>query len=384
LAGRLGEREADLALRLVPGRVFPALAPRLAAMGVEARLATAALARVRRVEDWSEAWMWAAQRALGNGREAATGGDAVGEAAGKRQAALAFHIAGWPPPDQRTQRALRASSATLFAEALPVLDPAVRRLAVPWRTGRLPALLALPTRADDAPLVVLLNGMTTAKEETIAWTAPFLARGLAVLALDWPGTGEAASGTPATADCLDLLDGVLDLADAEPALDPARMAVVGVSVGGALAVRLGQADGRVAVVVAVTPPYDAPPWLPRLGPLLRRHIADHAGGPDRFDELAAGLSLARPAGRHRPPTLIFGAGRDLIVPPGESLRLAAALGDDATLVWRRGAGHGLFAAIPAWTTEAAAWLAVVLDSESTQVDGTGRQVGESASRQGDG
>lgn len=364
-----GPRGADLALRLVPRRAFAGVAGRLVAMGVEEAVAADALGRVRRLGDWSDAWMVAAQRALGAARTAAKSGSAETEAIEKKQAALAFHAASWPPPDPRTLKTLRASTASLFAEAIAVLDPGIRRLDVPWRTHRLPALLARPASAGQAaPVVVLLNGTTTAKEETIAWASPFLRRGMAVLALDWPGTGEAASLAATAGDCDDILDGVLDTLAGVPGVDAGTIACVGPSLGGALAVRVGAADRTVRAVVAVTPPVDARAWLPLVGPLVHAHLVAHAGGLDRLAELAEAFALPPPIGRNRPPLLVFGAGRDLIVPPLEAVRLAAAFGDDATLVWYPRAAHALFDAIPAWTADAAAWLEAILVPPSTRVD----------------
>lgn len=367
-ARRVGPREAAWAFALARPRVLAAFRPRLAAMGLGPDLVEAALARVRRPGDWSDGWMWAAQRALGDARRAATAGDGLAEAAAKRQAALAFHAASWPPPDPRTLRTLRSSVAVLFADAAAALDPGLQVLAVPWRAASLPALLAKPPAAPaPAPLVVLLNGLTTAKEETIAWTEPFLWRGLAVLAIDWPGTGAATAAGPLD-DPADLLDGAVALARSDPALDAARIAAVGVSLGGALAVRVAARDRRVRAVVAVTPPFDAARWLDRAAPVVRSHIEAHVPVPGSAAALAAEWALAGPAQRVACPSLVFGAGRDLVAPPAEAVRLAAALGDRATLVWRRNAGHALFDRIPAWTTEAAAWLEFVLAADSTRVD----------------
>ena len=366
---RLGPRGADVLLRVAPGRAFAVVSRRLATMGIDEAVAGDVLGRTRRIADWPDAWMVAAQRALGNARIAAKGGNADIAAHEKKQAALAFHAASWPPPDERTLRTLRSSAATLFAEAMSVLDPGIRPLEIPWRATRLPALLAHPPDgARAAPVVVLLNGATTSKEETIAWAGPFLRHGFAVLALDWPGTGIAAAATGPPFDCDDLLDGVLDVLAGEHGLDSRAVACVGASLGGALAIRLGQAERNVRAVVAITPPYDARAWLPRASPLIRDHLTAHAGGADRLDDYAAAFTLSSPAGNHRPPLLVFGAGRDVVVPPAEAVRAAAAFGDDATLLWSPRGAHALFDAIPTWTADAAAWLEVILAPASTRVD----------------
>lgn len=381
---RLPPAAIDLALRLAPERALAPLRPQIAALALPDDVVAAALRRVRRLDDWSVAWTWAAQRFLGDARRAHTAGRAQDEALARRHAAFAYAVAAWLPADEKELRALRSAAADLFARALPTLSPGVVRVAVPWRTMRLPALLVLPPAGvEPAPLAVLLNGLSTSKEETIGWAEPFLWQGIAVLALDWPGTGESVLRTAPTADCVDLGDGLVALA-AEHALDPRRVGLVGLSLGGALAVRIAAADRRIAAVVAVTPPYDARPWLPLLPPPVLAQVRRLAGADADLDALAARFSLAGAvAQRLRSPLLVFGAGRDLLVPPADAVRLAAAAGSVATLIWFGTGGHGLFDRLPEWTAEAASWLASHLVHSSvpgsTRVDhGPARRAAERA------
>src|SRR5262249_46979451 len=157
---------------------------------------------------------------------------------------------------------LRASSSSLFQRSLSVLQPTVRRLEIPWRTTHLPGYLIQPPQATaPSPLAVLLNGTSTSKEETLLWSNAFLERGLAVLALDWPGSGESALTVAPTADCDDFTDGVIAFAHGEPGLDSARIGLVGFSLGGAVAAIAAASDRRIGAIVAITPPYDAHLWL---------------------------------------------------------------------------------------------------------------------------
>jgi hypothetical protein len=61
--------------------------------------------------------------------------------------------------------------------------------------------------------------------------------------------------------------------------------------------------------------------------------------------------------------LVLGAGRDLVVPPEESLHFAAAVGDLATLVWYPTGSHGLYEFIADWTRTTAIWLRSMLAPE---------------------
>jgi pimeloyl-ACP methyl ester carboxylesterase len=180
-----------------------------------------------------------------------------------------------------------------------------------------------------------------------------------VLALDQPGTGEAALSLELTADCDDLTDGIIELARADPALDESRVVLIGFSLGGALAVHAAAGDRRIAAVVAVTPPYDAVTWLPSANPLLAAQLAALAPAA-ATRALIDGFALPSAVQRLRCPLLVIGAGRDVIVPPGEAARLCAAAGDLGTLLWFPDAGHGVYDDIAGWTDDAARWLVAVM------------------------
>jgi alpha-beta hydrolase superfamily lysophospholipase len=374
LAPLADHRRVDAFLRLFGARALPVGVNRgrLQALGLPDDVAADALRRVRAIHDWDAAWTWAAQRFLGESRVLQRTGHREAAALSQRHAALSFHLAGMLVFDNpREIRTLRASAATLYARSLSVLRPTVRRVDVPWRTVQLPGYLTLPEQARAvSPLVVILNGTSTSKEETLLWSDPFLTHGLAVLALDWPGSGESALNVPPTADCDDFTDGVLALAAAEPRIDARRVALVGFSLGGAVAALAAAHDRRIAAVVAVTPPYDPRPWLWRAQPLLKRHLVLLAGGEEEAARLAAEFALPGVIERVRCPVLVIGAGRDLIVPPEEALRYCAAAGERGTLLWYPDGGHGLYEALPEWTADSARWLAAILSgiAPSTWVD----------------
>lgn len=374
LAAMADRRRIDAVLRVFGAKALPMAFDqgRLAAMALPYDTLEETLRRVRSVDDWDDAWTWAAQRFLGESRAQQRAGDREGAALSQRHAALAFHLAGMLVfDDPRAIRALRASASTLFARSLAVLRPDVRRIDIPWRTAALPGFLALPKDAGGpVPLAVILNGTSTSKEETLLWGDPFLEQGLAVLALDWPGSGESALNVPPTPHCDDFSDGVLAMAAQEPALDSQRVALIGFSLGGAVAAMAAANDRRIGALVAVTPPYDPRPWFSRAQPLLRQHLATLAGGEERSARLAASFALPGVVERVRCPILVIGAGRDLIVPPEEALRYCAAAGERGTLLWYPDGAHGVYEALPEWTAETARWLGAIFTGRpaSTWVD----------------
>jgi 2,6-dihydroxypseudooxynicotine hydrolase len=369
-------------LRLRSAAILPSAArARFAAMGIPEEWVAATLRDVHRLEDWSGAWTQTAQRFLGEARREDAAGRWDEAARARQRAALCYHIAQWLVfGDQRTARALRASAASLFAQTLPLLISDVKRVTLRWRATEIPGYLHYPSvGAGPRPLAVLLNGSTTAKEETTLWTARFREHGIATLALDWPGTGEASEIAPVAADSDDITDSIFGLTAVDPALDGRRVALVGISLGGALAVRAAALDRRVAACVAVTPPFDATRWLSRANPILLDHLAAITGDHETVERLAADFALGEVVRRLRCPVLVLGAGRDLIVPPDEAMSLAAAIGPLATLVWYPYGSHALYDLLPTWTNDVARWLSVLSGEEwstpSTQVDNTGLKVG---------
>lgn len=373
---RLTRRRLDLLLRARSAAGLPVERARFGAMDLPDDVVEAALRQVRALADWDAAWTRVAQGFLAEARRLAGEERVLAAATARRRAALSYHVAQLlAVADPKKTRALRASATTLFAQALPTLMPTVTRVEPAWRATTLPGYLIRTDRGPrPTPLAVLLNGAGTAKEETLLWAEPFLRHGIGVLALDWPGTGETAAAMRVTPDCDDLTDGVLSLAKDDPGLDERRVGLVGVSLGGAVAVRAAAFDRRIAAAVVVTPPHDAPRWLALANPVVVEHLAAMTGGSAGAEEMAAGFALPDVVARLRCPLLVCGAARDVIVPPSEAPRLAAAVGELATLLWFPDGGHGLFGAIGEWTEDAARWLGAVLDGSaaapSTPVDAT--------------
>jgi len=383
LSQRLTPKSVNYYLRLRSAKSIPHnLRARFTAMLIPAETIDRALSEVHRLDDWVGAWSRAAQRFMAESRREETAGDWEASAVARRNAAMCYHAAHLVTEDDpRIVRALRASAVQAFSQAITRLVPGTRRVSIPWRTRRLPAYLSIPhDAAQPAPLIVMLNGATTTKEETFLWSDGFLSGGFAILALDWPGTGEATDGQQLSSYCDDMTDGIFALAAAEPAIDEESVAFLGISLGGVVAIRAAATDRRIGAVIAVTPPYDPRPWVNSINPLVAQQLVSLAGQAPSVPVLIADFSLPDVVGRVRCPALVFGAARDLVVPPDESMKLTSAFGELGTLVWYADGSHALYDRVDDWTAVAAEWLATLfelpaLDDEdgadiedSTQVD----------------
>jgi alpha-beta hydrolase superfamily lysophospholipase len=344
------------------------LKSRFVAMLIPEETIDRALSEVHRLDDWVGAWSRAAQRFMAESRREEVAGEWEASSVARRNAAMCYHAAHLVTlDDPRIVRALRANAVQAFGQAITRLVPGTRRIGVPWRTRRLPAYLSIPIDSQaPAPVIVMLNGATTTKEETFIWSQTFRDRGFAILAIDWPGTGESADGQPLSSYCDDMSEGIFDIIEAEVDLDTSRVALFGASLGGVVAFRSAATDRRFAAVVAMTPPYDPRPWIGSINPLVAQQLVSLAGHAPSIHVLMSDFSLPDVVSRVRCPALVFGAARDLVVPPDEAMKLTSALGELGTLVWYPDGSHCLYDRVDDWSLVASEWLADLFEMESSE------------------
>lgn len=371
---RLDDRYVSAALRLRSGTVLPAsLRARILAMGIPGDIMMETLREIRRLDDWTDAWIETAQRFLGEFRRQVSGNARQDAAKARMMAGLCYHVAQlFPGRDPRTQEHCRTTAATLVAQALPDIAPHARKVDIPWRNHKLPAILVPgPDTVEPAALLVTINGASTIKEEVMRWSTPFDQLGIATLFIDSPGTGESRHLGPISPDHDDILDGVFEMLQSSPVADPGRVGVLGISIGGNLAIRSLAYDRRIAAAIAVTPPYEPARWIVHSSPLHRSELRETFQASDERNqmvEIAASFSLKDIATVIQRPTLIVGGGRDLVVPPSESTSLASRLGALSTLDWYPKGGHVLYNELSAWMTDVAQWFHAVQANQSTRVD----------------
>ncbi len=362
LVNRLPLAAIDAAVRLASAAVLSSPARyRFLLAGIHPRTLAGTLRRIRRLQDWPRAWVRTAHHYVLAAHERALAGELRAAAELQRIAALCYHFGHVMVfDDLRRRQLLYTIAARLYRVAAPNLDPPIRPVEVPWRGLALPGYLCAPSDGR-APLVVFLNGASTTKEEMIGWARPFVDRGLAVLALDTPGSGEVAGLVPAAPGQEDVGWAIVEAAQRLPGVDPRRIALLGVSLRGAYAVQLAAAVPALAATVSVTAPFDPRRYVNALGELVRRDVAFAAGvAPEELDQLAPALALTDVAPRLRTPLFVVGAGHDLVVPPQESLRLYRAAGGPKRLLFLKRANHVAFTHLEQWTSAAAAWLATLL------------------------
>lgn len=221
--------------------------------------------------------------------------------------------------------------------------------------------LRVPAGGGPHPVVLLLHGgfwLDAWARDVIEAPAVDLARrGVATANVEYRRLGSG-GGWPATGRDVAAAAAWLDGLAGPRGLDPGRLALVGHSAGGQLALWLAAAGEapRPRVVAALAPVADLADAVARGlgGSAVGRFVAD----APQATEAASPVELV-PIGV---PLLVAHADDDALVPPAQSHRFAEAAraaGDDVDAIWLPRGGHFAFTdpGAPAWDTVAARLLA---------------------------
>jgi dipeptidyl aminopeptidase/acylaminoacyl peptidase len=135
---------------------------------------------------------------------------------------------------------------------------------------RVVGTLALPEEGQGkAPAAVLVHGYGSFRDELTGYVelaALLAAHGIASLRLDMRGCGEsgALGRIHPHDDWIADITAALSYLESRPEVDPARLGLVGMSVGGGAVVQAGAVDERVRCVVSLAPVADGGWWLKHL------------------------------------------------------------------------------------------------------------------------
>lgn len=325
---------------------------------------TATLARITRWADWCREWGVTATH-YEQLAEAAEGAGQRQTAVGAWQrAALAWHWGKFVFVDDPVQqRAAHDRAVACFRRAAPVLTPPAILVEVPYGTTTLPAYLRLPETVQAAPAVIMVPGLDSTKEELQATAGYFLARGLATLAIDGPGQGEAEYELSIEPAYEKVATAAVDCLQTIKDIDSGRIGLFGVSLGGYYAARSVAYEKRLRAAVALAGPYRFDLDWGELPPQTRATFQARSGAKSAEDARAkaADLTLEEAAAHIDAPLLVVGGGRDAIVPAYHAERLAAEVKSAELLIYPDGS-HGVTNRAYESRSRMADWLAARLYS----------------------
>ncbi len=304
----------------------------------------ATMARVGRWDDWCREWGRTGQHYEELAETAEAAGRLVTAGEAWRRAALCWHWGKFVFTDHpQEQRAANERTVACFRRGAATLSPPAEPVRVPYAGTTLAGYLRVPPgRPQLPPVVIMIPGLDSVKEELQATAEHLLARGLAVIAIDGPGQGEAEYELPIEPAYERVTTAVADYLKGRDDVDPDRLGVFGVSLGGYYAARSAAYEPRVRAAVELAGPYQWDlDW--DLLPAQTRTTFQHrsgTGSPAEARDRAAALTMEDAAARITCPLLVAHGGQDRLVPPYHAERLAREAPGAELLLYPDGS-HGV-------------------------------------------
>jgi esterase FrsA len=210
--------------------------------GLKSEDAREALANIHSLDrdEWAAAWSAIAERYEKRGNSEQASHDANAAREDYFWAFRYYTVARWPVPNSPGKEKAYQHALAAFRSYGRFLEPPVEIVHIPFEGKDIVGYLRLPKDPRPAPLVFMINGTDSRKEDEIQGGAALFRNGIGVVAVDMPGTGEA----PLKADVGSerMFSRVLDYLATRPDVDSKRVVVWGVSYGGHWAANLAYAE----------------------------------------------------------------------------------------------------------------------------------------------
>jgi pimeloyl-ACP methyl ester carboxylesterase len=334
-------------------------APRFVSNGVDLSDFNATLARIQTWSQWLTEWAVTARYYEALAQQAEAANRALSAAEAWRRAALCWHFGKFvfmEDPDQALYAQRRLTED--YQKGMWALEPPAQRVEIPYNGIHMAALLRLPAGATRPPVVMMLPGLDSTKEEVQTTADFFLRRGLATLAVDGPGQGETEALLPIDPAYERATQAVMDWIKGRDELDHERVGVFGVSLGGYYSIRTAafvpgiKAAIDLAGIYSMAEHWDERPPMTRATFTRRSGAADEAEGRER----ARAMTLAGATQHVHCPLLIVHGTRDTIVPFSDAERIHAEI-PSAEMAAFPDSNHGCTDRVFASRSLMADWLA---------------------------
>jgi dienelactone hydrolase len=225
----------------------------------------------------------------------------------------------------------------------------VRRVEIPFGVASLPGYLHLPTgAAGRLPCFIQIGGMDSFKEHQVAiYGDKFLERGIARLAVELPGQGEALTrGLFVTeTSAIEAGRAIVDWARAQPELDPDRFSLGGNSFGSFWATQVAASIENLAgcAVVGVIHEPGMEAIFETASPTFKARFMYMSGYDDEpaFEAFARRLDLRPLAASIECPYLVLAGEDDELSPIRHTFELLRAVRGPTELVLYQGERHSI-------------------------------------------
>jgi 2,6-dihydroxypseudooxynicotine hydrolase len=287
-------------------------------------------------DEWCAAWSERAGVHEAAGRKALAEGLTVSAGEHLERASVLYHFGKFLfVNDMDQMRAAHVKAVGCRIMALPHLDPPGERVEIPFEGGTLAGVLRKPRDVANPPVMIMCVGLDSTKEEMGTNEANFLKRGIATLAFDGPGQGEAEYDLPIRGNYETAVTAIADWIETRDDLDADRMGLWGVSMGGYYAPRAAAFEKRIKACIGISGPYDLGAIWDSFPPLSREafRVRSHSETEEEARAVAQTLSLEGVAEQITCPLMIITGDQDRVIPRASSERIVAEAGGPAELLF---------------------------------------------------
>ena len=314
---------------------------------------------LERWEDWCAAWSARAKVHEDLGRKTLSEGHRLSSSEHLIRAAIYYHFAKFVfVQDPKQMRAAHMKAVECYRDGVAHAQPPGERVSIPFEGRTMHAVLRKPANPKP-PVLIMAPGLDSTKEEIHAYEEPFLARGIAVLAFDGPGQGEAEYEIPICGDYERAAGAVVDWIEGRTDVDKARIAIWGVSLGGYYAPRAAAYEKRIQACIALSGPFEWERIWDGLPELTREtfRVRSHAKDETEARENAKRLTMKEAAARITCPIFIVAGRQDRLVPASHAEQLAKAVSGPVELLIVEDGGHNANNRPYRYRSRTADWLA---------------------------
>ncbi|MEK9644045.1 MAG: alpha/beta fold hydrolase [Alphaproteobacteria bacterium] len=340
-------------------------APRLVANGVPLTDFQEVTSAITSWDEWCGAWCARARIHEEMGRDALAVGRTLSAAEHLTTASVCYHFGKFLfVHDVPQMRDAHDRAVDCHSTALPYMCPAGERVEIPYEDTTLKANLRKPPEVDHPPVLIMCVGLDSTKEEMDAYARPFLERGIAALAFDGPGQGEAEYDLPIRGDFETPVAAVLDWIDVRADLDSDRVGIWGVSLGGYYAPRAAAFHDRIRGCISLTGPFDWSEAWETLPELTRAAFVarSHSASAEEARRKASTLSLRGVVSNIRCPMFVVAGKLDRVIPWDHPRRIAEGASGPVEFLALEDAGHVANNRTYRYRLQSADWMAEVLEN----------------------
>lgn len=203
-------------------------------------------------DEWAAAFIAVADRYMAEGKGLEATEPAKADADYYRAWRL-YSFGRWPVPSSPGKQRAYSKALEAFLAHARFWDPPLEVVHIPFEGSEIIGYMRLPKQAKHpVPLVLLVNGLDSRKEDLSENFRALLSYGIGFLAVDGPGTGQAPIKVSETAERM--LSRVIDYVQTRPEVDKTKLAIHGVSWGAYWAVKLSIVErARLRAVSAQSP-----------------------------------------------------------------------------------------------------------------------------------